>query len=55
MMSDQDAGNSRELDEETASVDEAVERMQEHDAERDSAHKQGLIEKETRRGQRDDG
>ena len=53
-MPDQDERDRAETDMEKASVDEAVERMQEHDAERESAHKQGLIEKETRRRGLDD-
>ncbi len=40
---------------ENASVDEAVERMEEHNEEREAGRKQGLIEKETRRRGMDDG
>jgi hypothetical protein len=54
-MTDQDDRDSAETAAEEASVDEAVERMQEHDSEREAAHKQGLIEKETRRRGLDDG
>lgn len=54
-MSDQDQSSPNETDMENASVDEAVERMQEHDAERAAARKQGRIEKETRRRGLDDG
>lgn len=54
-MSDQAEKDRAETEMENASVDEAVERMEEHDSERESAHKQGLIEKETRRRGLDDG
>ena len=37
-----------EAKEEEASLDSAVEAATEHDLEREAAHKQGLIEKETR-------
>jgi hypothetical protein len=44
-----------EAQEEEASLDSALEAAAEHDLERDAAHKQGLIEKETREHDLDEG
>lgn len=44
-----------ERDAEQASVDEAIERLEQHDEEREAHRKQGLIQKETRRRGMDDG
>ncbi|MCH9815484.1 MAG: hypothetical protein K0U64_03385 [Actinomycetia bacterium] len=44
-----------ESDFEAASVDEAVERMEEHEDERAAGHKQNLIQKETHRKHLDEG
>lgn len=44
-----------EAEREQASVDAAVEAAEEHESERDAAHRQGLIEKETRDRGLDDG
>ncbi len=44
-----------EKEQEQASVDEAVERLEQHDDEREAARRQGLIEKETRRRGLDEG
>ena len=44
-----------ERDAEQASIDEAVERLEQHDEEREASRKQGQIQKETRRRGMDDG
>ena len=44
-----------EAKEEEASLDSALEAAAEHDLERDAAHKQGLIKRETREHGLDEG
>lgn len=44
-----------EAEQAEASLDSALEAEAEHDLERDAAHKQGLIEKETREHRLDEG
>ncbi len=49
------ADDDLENDLEQASIDSAEESLEQHDRERDAAHKQGLIEKETRAQGLDEG
>lgn len=51
----QPADGEIESELEQASIDSAEESEEQHDRERDAAHKQGLIEKETRQHGLDDG
>lgn len=48
-------GDALEKELEQASIDSAIESEQQHDLERDAAHKQAEIEKDTREGDLDEG